>query len=117
MAGTVTITGLSAGLLGGEKILGPVSIVGTSIVGSIIDQTLSAGDNAFTIPTGAIGVVFIPPSGTTATLKYRTSANASDAGLPISGTQPFVHVFTGSPSTVTINASAGPTGTVELWFW
>jgi hypothetical protein len=116
MAGTVTITGVSAGLLGGEKILGPISVVGTSIVGSIIDQVLTTGDNTFTIPAGAIGCVFIPPAGTTATVKYRTSTNSADGGLPISGSQPFVHVFSGAPTTVILNTT-GTTGTCELWFW
>ena len=116
MAGTVTVTGAASGLLGGEKILGPITITGTAIVGEILDVTLSSGDNSFTIPTGAVGVVFIPPATNTATVKYRTSGNSADGGLPISGIQPFVHVFNGSPSSVILNASAS-TGACELWFW
>ena len=117
MAGAVTVTGLAAGLPGGEKILGPITVTGTATIGEILDLTLSSGDTTITIPTGAIGVVFIPPVNNTATIKYRTSANSSDGGLPIAPTQPFVHVFNGTPSSLILNASVGLSATCELWFW
>ena len=52
MAGTLTVTGMAAGLQSGEKIIGPITATGSSTIGTIIDTALSSGDNTITIPTG-----------------------------------------------------------------
>lgn len=118
MAGTVTITGLSASEPAGQRILGPLSIQGSIVVGDTQSGALASGDNTIAIPSGAVGVVIVPPATGTATLKYRTSLNASDTGLSISPTQPFVHVFPSpAPTSVIINASAPQTAFYSAWVW
>ncbi len=118
MAGTVTITGLSASEPAGQRTLGPMSVQGTIVIGDTQSQSLTSGDNTFNIPAGAVGVVIIPPSTGAATLKYRTSLNSGDAGLPISPTQPFVHVFPSPiPVSVIINAGTSQTAFLAAWVW
>jgi hypothetical protein len=118
MAGTVTLTGLSAGEPAGERNLGPLSIEGAVVIGETIAVPLSSGDNTFTVPLSAIGVIVIPPSTGTAALTYRTSANSSDAGLPLSPYEPFMHTFSTSPPTsVIVNASSSQASATTLWFW
>jgi hypothetical protein len=118
MAGTVTITGLSASEPAGTRTLGPLSIQGTVVVGDTQSQSLSSGDNTINVPSGAIGVVIVPPSTGSVALKYRTSANSGDAGLPISSSAPFVHVFGASPpTTVILNAATSQPAFVSFWMW
>ena len=118
MAGNITLSGLSASEPAGQRVLGPISIQGSIVIGDTFSGGLSSGDNVINIPAGAVGVVIIPPSTGAAVLKYRTSANSGDAGLPISPNQPFVHVFASPiPTTVTINASTGQTAFLAAWVW
>ena len=118
MAGTVSITGLSASEPTGQRTLGPLSIQGTVVVGDTQSQALSSGDNTINIPAGAVGVVVVPPSTGTATLKYRTSLNSSDTGLPISPAQPFVHVFPSPiPTAIIINANTSQSAFLSAWVW
>lgn len=118
MAGTVSITGLSASEPAGQRVLGPLSVQGSIVVGDTSAGALTIGDNTIAIPAGAVGVVVIPPAAGAATLKYRTSLNSGDAGLPISPTQPFVHVFPSPiPTSIIINASAGQSAFLSAWVW
>jgi hypothetical protein len=118
MAGTVTITGLSASEPAGERVLGPLSVYGSVVVGDTESLPLASGDNTIPIPSGAVGVVIVPPTTGTATLKYRTSLNASDGGLPINPGAPFVHVFPATaPTSVIINASSGQSAFLSAWVW
>lgn len=118
MAGIVSITGSSASEPAGQRTLGPISVQGSVVVGDTFSGSLLIGDNTIAIPAGAVGVVVIPPSGGAAVLKYRTSLNSGDVGLPISPSQPFVHVFpTPIPTAVIINASAGQTAFLSAWIW
>lgn len=118
MAGTVTLTGLSASEPAGQRVLGPLSIQGSIVVGDTFSGGLQAGDNTIAIPTGAVGAVIIPPSIGSTVLKYRTSLNAGDGGLPISPTQPFLHVFPSPPpSAIIINSSAGQSAFLSAWMW
>lgn len=114
MAAQITVAGLSVSP-SGEKIIGPVTIVGAATVGAVTDVNLGAGDNTITIPPGAIGVWIVPPAANTQALKLRTSLNSGDTGLPISATDPYgPFCWRGlSPTTLIINA-AGTVNGVEL---
>lgn len=119
MAGTLIITGLSAGLVsGGEKTIGPVTMTGSATIGEIIDAGLSSGDNTFTVPSGAVAVAIFLGSAPTATVKLRTNLNNADGGLEIA---PYaglgfaaVPLPTGTTSLI-LNASA-TVAAVELSF-
>lgn len=117
MAGTFTISGSSAGLLTGAKTIGPVTITGAAVIGEVLDVTLAAGDNTIAVPAGAVAVWFVPPTGSSATLKWRTNLNAADGGTPISATDPFgPYVFRNlSVTSLIINASGTVAG-CELSF-
>jgi hypothetical protein len=118
MAGTLNISGLSASEPAGQRALGPMTVQGTVVIGDTQAGPLSSGDNVVTVPTGAVGVVVIPPSTGSATLRYRTSLNNSDAGLPISASAPSVHVFPSpAPTTVILNASGAQAAFTSFWFW
>ena len=118
MSGTVTVEGLSASEPAGQRTLGPLSIPGTVIVGETLSLALASGDNTITVPTGSIGVVIVPPTAGTAALKYRTSSNATDGGLPISPSFPSIHVFAApAPTSIIINAASGQSSFLTAWFW
>ncbi len=116
MAGSITITGLSAGLASGEKILGPNTMSGGAIVGEITDATLSSGDNTFSVPALAVGCVLFLPSTNTATINIRSNLNPSDTGFPVNPSGPWIAwpLATGTTSVI-VHASAGG-AIVELWF-
>ena len=81
MAGTLTVSGMSAGLLTGEKIIGPLTITGNAAIGTIIDAALATGDNSFIVPTGAVAVLInlgLPlPTGTTTVILNASGALAA----------------------------------------
>lgn len=83
MAGTLTITGMSAGLPAGEIITGPVTMTGSSLVGALQSATLAVGDNTFQVPAGSVAVAIFPGEAPAATVKVRTNLNSGDAGLPV----------------------------------
>ena len=83
MAGTLTVTGMSAGLLTGQKTLGPLSFTGNTAIGGITDASLSSGDNTFSVPTGAVAVLINLGNSPGVTVKVRTNVNSTDAGLEI----------------------------------
>jgi hypothetical protein len=116
MAGQFTIAGLAAGLASGAKTIGPNTITGGSAIGQISDLILVTGDNTFTVPAGATAVaVFISTTNTSA-IKFRTSANAADAGLPINPAGPWIAwPLVAGTTSVIINAASGG-ASVELNF-
>lgn len=84
--GTLTLTGMAAGLPSGEQILGPATMTGVSVVSGLTGGTLSVGDNTFPTPPGSTPTavaVFLGLGGSTATVKVRTNLNFSDGGLPV----------------------------------
>lgn len=83
MSGTLTITGMSAGLPAGEIVSGPVTMTGSSLVGSVTSASLASGDNSFLVPAGAVAVAIYPGEAPAATIKVRTNLNSGDAGLPV----------------------------------
>jgi hypothetical protein len=114
MAGTITVSGLVADLLSGEKVIGPETMTGSATVGTIDDLGLVAGDNPVQVPLGASVLLLVFSQQNAATVKVRTNENASDAGLPI-GAQGFEVLTVGAGVTEFIlNASAS--GVCEISF-
>lgn len=108
MAGTFTIAGMSAGEPAGQRTFGPITIQGVTVIGETLDVPLASGDNTFAIPALSVACWIIPPPTGTAALKVRTTANASDAGLPVSPILPFgPYCFPAPlPTSLIVNASA-----------
>ena len=119
MAGSFTWSGLSAGEPAGERIFGPVTTVGKAVIGETIQTQLAIGANVFSVPPESAAVTIIPSLGNEAALKIKTSANPSDAGLPIcESASPFMLPFptSATPSTITITASAATSQAVSIIF-
>lgn len=118
MAASITIAGLSSTEPTGSSIIGPITTVGTVVVGEKLAVPLASGDNTFNVPAGAVAVLVMAPTPNTATLKYRTSLNSGDGGLPINGlSQPFFHVFPGAaPTTVILNSGSAVSAPTTLLF-
>jgi hypothetical protein len=114
VAGQFTVSGLSAGLSTGEKVIGPTTIIGANLIGEIRDLTLASGDNVITVPTGATAVWIVPSSTNTQALKVRTNLDAADAGLPISASDPFGPWSFRALGVTTITINAGGSVPVEL---
>ena len=118
MAGTLTVTGMSAGLGVGEKVIGPLSATGSTTIGTIYDTALQSGDNTFTVPTGAVAVLIVIPSGTSATVKVRTSVD-SGSGVQLgqfSNANWCVLPLPSSATSVIVNSSASMTTITEVSF-
>jgi hypothetical protein len=106
MAGTFTITGADTGLPTGGQTVGPLTVVGTAVVGEMIPVILASGDNTISVPSGAVGVLIVPPTTNTNTLKYRTSSNSGDTGLSIAPASFSVHMFPlTAPTSLIVNAA------------
>lgn len=82
----MTYAGASAGLPGGQNVLGPVTTTGNNTVGGRYPVSLVSGDNTFSVPPGATCVAVIVPQGTTYTVKFRTNLDSGDAGVSIAPT-------------------------------
>jgi hypothetical protein len=88
MPGTLTISGMAAGLKSGINTIGPVTSEGVSTVGSRIDAQLAIGDNTFLFPEGVVvSAVAWFLGTTTATVKLKTNLNEADGGLRIAPAQ------------------------------
>src|SRR5438270_3889467 len=118
MAGTLTITGLSAGEPAGQRTFGPLTITGTTVEGETIVQPLISGDNTFAVPAGSVACLLIPPANSIVAVKVRTSLNSGDGGLPINpGSLPMVYPFPSPiPTTLIVNAASGTTGSFTIAF-
>lgn len=114
MAGTFTITGLAAGLASGSKTIGPNTMTGSAVVGTVIDATLSTGDNTFAVPTSASACTIFISTTNTAVLKIRTNLDAIDGGLPINPAGPWISwPLAPGTTSVIVNAASGG-ASVEL---
>jgi hypothetical protein len=114
MAGTLTVSGLAAGLLSGEKVIGPLTMTGGATIGTIIDAALASGDNTIAIPAGAVACVVVLPASGTVTVKVRTNANSGDGGLPIGATGYVVFPIASGVTSLIVNATGSTTA--ELSF-
>ena len=117
MPGTVTLSGMSAGEPAGERLFGPLTVVGKAIIGETLAVQLASGTNTYTVPSESVAVLIIMPiNGETAT-KFKTSLNSGDAGLPMNpGPQPFFYVFPETPPTLITLTAATNSGVVTIIF-
>ncbi len=117
-AGTLTVQGMSASEPAGQRTFGPLTITGTQVIGETLEAPLASGDNTFAVPTAAVACLIIPPTNGTAVLKLRTSANSSDAGLPLNGGgAPTLYPFPASaPTSLIVNASVSQTPPLTIAF-
>lgn len=121
MSGSISVTGGSNSNDSGQRLLPPFTISNSLDAAETILANFVIGDNVFSVPTNAVGVVIVPPqANATSTWLLRTSLNAGDTGLPLNSVQASVYVFPAAPltapTTITIHASAVVTE-VTLWFW
>jgi hypothetical protein len=107
MAGTLTTSGLAAGLLAGEEILGPLTMTGVSPIGTMIEVTLASGDNTITLPTGVTvtAVLLVLPTTNAATLNVRTNLDTG-TGCTVGLLGYMVFPVPVTASSVIVNASA-----------
>lgn len=118
MAGQVTLSGYDSSAPGGTRGLGPITTVGSVTIGETLAVPLAMGDNSFSVPVGAVGVVIVGPTISAISLTYRTNLNSGDAGLPISPLAPFVHCFPAViPTSIILHASAAQASPISLWYW
>jgi hypothetical protein len=116
VAGSLTLTGMAAGLASGQKVIGPSTMTGSSIVGTITDIVLGTGDNTFAVPAGASAVAIFLPAANVAVIKVRTDLNSGDTGLSVNPGGPWlVWPLAAGTTSVTVNAGAGG-ASVELTF-
>jgi hypothetical protein len=118
MSGTLTLTGMAAGLASGQKTIGPVTMTGGSVVGQLTDATLATGDNTFPVPPGAFAVAIFLGNSVAATVKLRTNLDAGDAGVqiaPYGGVGFAAFPLPAGTTSVILNASAAVAG-AELSF-
>lgn len=118
MPGTLTVTGMSAGLTSGYKVLGPITITGSNQVGGISDATLTVGDNTFPVPVGATAVLIALGQSSAVTVTVRTNLNNADGGLPVGpfgGTQWAAFPLVAGVTSIILHAS-GSLPLVELSF-
>lgn len=118
MAGSLTVTGLSTGENAGERVIGPLSVVGSTVIGESLCVPLASGDNTFAVPAGAVAALILPGSGTVATLKVRTNTNSADGGLVLSSSAvPFVYPFPSTaPTSLIINAASAVSSSLTIAF-
>jgi hypothetical protein len=109
MAGTLTITGLAAGLATGQKTVGPLTLTGGAVIGEIRDLTLATGDTTVPVPAGAVAALIALPSSNVAALTLRTNLNSGDSGLPLGPTGWAVIPFAAGVSALIVHASASAT--------
>ena len=117
MAGSLTITGVSAGEPLGERVFSPLTIVGKAVIAESLAVELETGANTFKVPLESVAVYIIMPVNGEAPTKFKTSLNSGDTGLPLNpGPQPFLYVFPETiPTTITLTA-ASKTGVVSIAF-
>lgn len=118
MAGVFTLTGTTGTVGTGQSNLQPTTIAGTLAVGEVLSLALASGDNTITVPTGAVGITIVPPNGNAIVIKYRTSLNSGDGGLPVNTgagfcTQQFPST---APTTVILNAASSISAITQVWF-
>lgn len=90
-----------------------VAITNAASPGGSQQIALSSGANTITVPTGAIGFVYVPPSssGVSKTLK----GVSGDTGLPMATAIPTPYDWEGAaspPATFVITAASSETGTM-----
>jgi hypothetical protein len=118
MGSAVTLTGLDTTAPAGQRTFGPVTTVGTVVIGETLAIPLVMGDNTVSVPVQAVGVIVAPPTISSISVTFRTNLNASDVGLPISALAPFYYNFPLTiPTSIILHASAAQASPLSLWFY
>lgn len=81
--------------------------------GAIVTQTLSAGNNTITVPSGAKAATLLPPSGNAVVLTLK--GVAGDTGISIHPTDPTSIGLATSVTTFVLNAVTQVTGFRIIW--
>lgn len=115
MSGTLTIGGAVNGLLSGEKVIGPITMTGTAVIGQIDDLTLQAGANTFAVPTGAYAVLIALASTNTQAVKVCTSLDEAP-GVTVGPTGFVVLPLPAGATSMTLTVVGGGSTLVELSF-
>jgi hypothetical protein len=116
MAGAITLGGEAAGLLSGAKQIGPSTMVGKAIIGTVTDLTIASGDNTVSVPTGAAAVAIIfsliyeAPE-----VKVRTNLDALDGGLPMPAQGWMAFPLLAGVTSIILHSTSGA-GSAELTF-
>lgn len=117
MAGTLTVTGLAAGLASGEKIIGPLTATGTALISTIVSSTLASGDNTFSVPDGAVAALIVFPTAITATVKVRLNSDTGGCTVaPVSSNSYATIPLISGCSSIILNASAAVSTYTEISF-
>lgn len=100
----------------GTVTIGPFNFTGT-ITALIEYLNLVSGNNSITVPTGAVGVLIVPPTTNNVVLKYKTTSG--DVGLNIPQATPALFLFDSAnvPATVYVNAASNTTGQTQVVFF
>lgn len=118
MSGILTLTGTTGITFAGQGTLTPYTINGNTPIGEVLPIALASGDNTINVPLGAVGIAIIAPFGNSTVIKYRTSLNSGDVGLPINtGLGFFAQQFpTVAPTTIILNAASSISAFTQIWF-
>lgn len=118
MPGVVQISGALTGLTsGGTVAVGPFTIT-PNATGNFeeLSVTLQSGSNTITIPTWAVGMIVVPPSGNTQTLTLK--GISGDVGIVVSKTAALLVGFdTTPPASFSIAAGGAVTNPMTVWFF
>lgn len=79
--------------------------------GGPLSVALSSGDNTLTVPPGAQGLIFVPPSSSVVVKKLK--GIGGDTGFTISPTLPSILMLPAGASTVLINAASSETVSIH----
>ncbi len=118
MAGTFTITGLSASEPTGSRTFGPITIQGTVVIGETIVEPLASGDNTVAVPLQSVACLIVSPTNGTTTLKVRTNIDSTDVGLEINGNglPTLISWPSPIPTSLIINSSAASSAPISVVF-
>lgn len=110
---TITITGQINNLPSGSKTIGPLNIVSAAAIGVVQDLVLAVGANTITVPTGATGVIIVPPNPNANTLILK--GVAGDTGTTLASTLPTLLCIATGVASFVLQAS-GLTAIELSWF-
>lgn len=79
--------------------------------GGPISVALASGDNTLTVPPGAQGLIFVPPSASVVVKKLK--GVGGDTGFTLSATLPSVLMLPAGTATVLINAASSETVSIH----
>lgn len=98
----ITVTTTGDGVTSTDS---PTAVTSTNCPsGGPLKTSLTSGDNSVTFPSGATGLLLIPPSDSTVDIIFK-GVNG-DTGVKIYPTKPFLYWFKSGETGIVINVSA-----------